>query len=168
MKALPLTFLLLVSLSAGAQTADTIYKQACGPKDASFQLQQVPDTPPTAPEPGKALVFFLQTQSGMNFMTRIGLDGAWAGVIHGDAYIYASVDPGEHHVCAATMGRKNPKAEFIHFSAEPGKIYYYLVQGTAVDGKYAAFFSMPIGPVDRDEALYLLASDKKTVATPKP
>ena len=167
MKTLPLALLLTLTLPASAQTADAIYHQACGPADTSFQLQHVPATPPTAPEPGKALVFFIQEQSGMNFMTRIGLDGAWAGVVEGDSYITTSVTPGEHHVCAATMGRKHPKAEFLHFTAEPGKIYYYLVRATAAD-RGEGFFSMPIGPVDRDEALYLLASDPQTKATPKP
>ena len=131
MKALPLSLLLIASLSASAQSADAIYQQACGPKDASFQLQQVKGNPPAQPEPGKALVYFIQKQSGMNFMTRIGLDGSWAGVIEGDSYIFASVAPGEHHVCAATMGLKDPEAEFVHFTAEAGKVYYYLVRGTA-------------------------------------
>ncbi len=168
MKALPVSLLLIVSLSASAQTADAIYHRACGPKDTSFQVHHVKGNPPAQPEPRKALVFFLQTQSGMNFMTRIGLDGAWNGVIQGNSYIVASVAPGEHHVCAATMGRKHPLAEFIHFTAEPDKVYYYLVRGTATNGKYSGFFSMPIGPVDRDEALYLIASDPITTATPKP
>jgi hypothetical protein len=169
MKALPLSLLLLVSLSsASAQSADAIYQQACGPKNASFHVQHVEGKPPAEPEPGKALVYFLQKQSGINFMTRIGLDGAWAGVVQGDSYIYASVEPGEHHACAATMGRKQPLVELVHFAAEAGKVYYYLVRGTAVDAKYGTFFSMPITPVDRDEALYLIASNPTTTATPKP
>ena len=168
MKAVVAFLFFAASISATAQTADAMYKQACGPKSASFQLQHVQGNPPAQPEPGKALVYFIQKQSGINFMTRIGLDGAWAGVIEGDSYIFASVEPGEHHVCAATMGRKNPIAELIHFKAEPGKVYYYLVRGTAVDAKYGTFFSMPIDPADRDEALYLIASDPITVSKPKP
>ncbi len=165
MKALPLSLLLLVSLSASAQSADAIYQQACGPKNASFQLRQVKGNPPAQPEPGKALVYFIQKPSGINLMTRIGLDGSWAGVLEGDAYIFASVAPGEHHVCAASMGLKDPKAEFVHFTVQPGKVYYYLVRAELVEN---GFLEMPIALADRDEALYLIASDPTTTAKPKP
>jgi hypothetical protein len=166
MKALPLSLLLLVSLSASAQSADAIYQQACGPKNTSFEVHQVKGNPPAEPEPGKALVYFLQKKWGGNLMTRVGMDGAWAGVIQGNSYIYASVEPGEHHVCAASMGLKNPDAEFVHFNAQAGKVYYYLVRAELIDN--GGPLTMPIDPVDRDEALYLIASDPKTTATPKP
>ena len=112
MKALFAFLLFAVSASANAQTADAIYKQACGPKDASFDVEQVLDVEPSAaPEPGKALVYFIQKESGRAyFTTMVGLDGSWVGVIH-DSNFFVSVVPGEHHACAATQDRKHPGVE---------------------------------------------------------
>jgi hypothetical protein len=155
-------------LSACAQSADAIYAQACGPKDASFDVQQVKGQPPAVPEPGKALVYFIQKESGAPFTTRVGLDGAWVGVIKEDSYISVSVAPGEHHGCAATQNRKHPEAELVHFTAKAGKVYYYLVRGIATGGNCCTPDTMEFSLADHDEALYLIASDLPSVAKPKP
>lgn len=169
MKVLFALLLFAVSASATAQTADAIYKQACGPKDASFDVKQVFDVEPSAaPEPGKALVYFIQKESGPYFTTRVGLDGSWVGVIQHDSYFFVSVVPGEHHACAATQDRKHPGAELIHFTAEAGKTYYYLVRGIAATTSDSSnFATMVFGAADRDEALFLIASDPLSVAKPK-
>ena len=163
MKALFALLLCAVSTSATAQTADAIYQQACGPKGAQFIVEQVKSQPPTASEPGKALVYFIQVEDSSVFITRIGLDGAWVGVIQHDSYIFTSVTPGEHHVCAASQDRKHPAPELAHFSAEAGKTYYFLVRGITGGVSYTLLFST----ADRDEALYLIASDPQSVAHPK-
>jgi hypothetical protein len=165
MKAALAILLLALSVSAAAQTADAIYKQACGPLDAKFVVEQAKGQPPMAPEPGKALVYFIQKESGSPFTTRVGLDGAWLGVLQNDSYIFASVAPGEHHACAATLNRKHPEAELVGFTVEAGKTYYYLLRGTG--GPYA-IATMELGPADRDEARYLIASDPQSKATPAP
>ena len=165
MKALFALLLFAVPVSATAQTADAIYKQACGPKEAAFTVELVKGQPPAAPEPGKALVYFIQKETGTYFTTRVGLDGVWVGVIQHDSYIFASVAPGEHHACAATLNRKHLEAELIHFTVEAGNIYYYLVRGTA--GIYGGFGAMEFGPPDSDEALALIASDPQTVSKPE-
>jgi hypothetical protein len=159
--------LFAMSASATAQTADAIYKQACGPKDVEFVVQQVQEQAPTAPEPGKALVFFVQKETLPIFITRVGLDGAWVGVLQHASYIFASVAPGEHHACVATQDRKNPGPELVHFTAEAGKVYYYLVRGIAGGGEYGSFATTEFGPADRDEALFLIASDPMSVSKPK-
>jgi hypothetical protein len=164
MKVLFALLLLAVSASATAQTADAIYQQACGPKDARFVVEQVQGQPPAAPEPGKALVYFIQKQSAPIFVTRVGLDGAWVGVILHNSYIFVSVAPGEHHACAATQDRKKPGAELVHFTAEAGKTYYFLVRG---NGGYGDFATMEFGPADRDDALYSIASNPMSVSKPK-
>ena len=165
MKAALAVLLLSMSVSATAQTADAIYKQACGPLDAKFVVEQAKGQPPAVPEPGKALVYFIQKQSGAPFTTRVGLDGAWLGVLLNDSYIFASVTPGEHHACAATLNRKRPEVELLNFTVEAGKTYYYLARG--IGGPYAVG-TMAFGPADRDEARYLIASDAQSVATPAP
>ena len=168
MKAALTVLLLATSMSATAQTADAIYRQACGPLNAKFDVEQVQGQPPKAPEPGKALVYFTQKEAGPYFTTRIGLDGAWVGVLQHDSYIFVSVAPGEHHACAATQDRKHPGPELVHFTAEAGKVYYYIVRGIAASGGYGGFATMVFGAADRDEALFLIASDPQSVAKPKP
>jgi hypothetical protein len=165
MKAALAVLLLTMSMSATAQTADDLYKQACGPLKAKFVVQPAKGQPPAVPEPGKALVYFIQKETGAPFTTRVGLDGAWLGVLQNDSYIFASVGPGEHHSCSATTNRKRPEAELLNFTVEAGKTYYYLVRGTG--GPYA-IPTMEFGPADRDEARYLIASDPQSVATPTP
>lgn len=164
MKSLMAVFFLAISASTIAQTAEAIARQACGPKQAAFEVQLNEGKPPAVPEPGKALVYFIQKDTGTPFTTRIGLDGAWVGVVQHNSYIFASVAPGEHHACAATQNRKHLEAELMHFNAEAGKTYYYLVRGIA---DYGGFATMLLSPADHDEALYLIASDPQSVATPK-
>ena len=166
---LRLSFLLFaMSVPAAAQSAATFYQQACGPRDASFSVQQVNKQAPTAPDPGKALVYVIQRSPGIRFVTRVGLDGAWARVIDGDSYVPLTVTPGEHHLCAATQDRKNPEAELIHFKAEPGKVYYYLVRCMPGSNDSGRFITMSLDVVDSEEARYLIASDTQSVAKPKP
>ena len=158
---------LSISIPAAAQTADAIYQRACGPKNASFDVQLVKRQPPAAPEPGKALVYFIQKEEDANLTTRIGLDGAWVGVIQRESYVFASVAPGEHHACAATLNRTHYEAELLHFTAEAGKTYYYLVRGIS-DGPGLRDVFKEFGLADRDEGLALIASDPQSIAEPKP
>lgn len=175
MKALLAFFAILFltfSISASAQTADAIYKRACGPKEASFDVKQIKSQPPAAPEPGKALVYFIQKEYGAKrFITRVGLDGAWVGVIKGDSYVALSVAPGEHRACVNLQNRGIPREndEFLQIRAEAGKVYYYLVRSiNTATGAGAGADILEPGPADRDEALFLIASDSQSVATPKP
>jgi len=158
--------LLITFIPALAQSADALYGQACGPKDASFVVDQVKGQAPASPAPGKALVYVIQKESSRSIFTRIGLDGSWGGVIQDNSFIPISVSPGEHHLCAATQDRKHPEAELVHFKAEAGKVYFYLVRVTAAD--VGNGFTMAFDAVDRDEALYLIASYPQSVAKPKP
>ena len=158
--------LLLSCVPASAQNADVIYGQACGPKDASFLVDHVKSQSRTSPDPGKALVYIIQTESMPGIITRIGVDGSWGGVVRDNSYVPLSVEPGEHHLCAATQNTKHPEAQFVHFRAEAGKVYFYLVRGTRAD--VGNGLTMAFDVVDRDEALYLIASAPKSVAKPKP
>jgi hypothetical protein len=132
---------------------------------AEFVVEQVKKQAPAAPEPGKAIVYFIQKESGPYFTTRVGMDGAWIGMIQHEAYIFVSVAPGEHHACAATLNQKHREAELVHFVAEAGKAYYYLVRGIGGAGKDSG--TTVISPADLDEALFLIASDPQSVAKPK-
>lgn len=164
MKAALAVLLFSLSVGAVAQSADALYQQACGPKTAEFTAQLVKAQPPAAPEPGKALVYFIQRENFPVFITRVGLDGAWVGVLQHESWIPVSVSPGEHHACAASQDRKHPDPELLHFTAEAGKTYYLLVRGIA--GNVGGLYSIEIGLADRDEALFLIASDPQSFAKP--
>jgi hypothetical protein len=166
MKRCWILLLVAMSLPAAAQSADALYQQACGPKDAKFVVQVAKGQPPAGPEPGKALVYFIQKDAGMPLTTRVGLDGTWVGVAQRDSYIFASVTPGDHHACAATTNTRHPQPELVHFKAEAGKVYYFLLRGIGGTVGYGEFYSMEFVQVDRDEALYLIATDPQSVAKP--
>jgi len=165
MKASLALLLFAVSVSAAAQSADAIYKQACGPKGEVFDAQLIKGRALPVTEAGKALVVFIQKQSGRRFTTRIGIDGVWVGAAQNDSYVFASVVPGEHHACAAGQDRKNPKPELLHFTAEAGKVYYFLVRGIGVQAEGGDLATLVLGVPDLDEALFLIASDPHSVAS---
>jgi hypothetical protein len=115
----PLLLLLLaMSIPAAAQSADAIYQQACGPKEALFDVKQVKKPEPAAtPASGKALVYFIQDEDlGLGFFTtRIGLDGAWVGALRKPSFVSISVAPGEHHACASWQDLKSQRPLFLHW-----------------------------------------------------
>jgi hypothetical protein len=133
----PLLLALLLSCPSFAQTQVSSALAGCGPAGESFQVKtDKKQHPMTSPEPGKALVYFIQDDSRfLSFpkpTTKVGLDGQWVGATHGNSYFYFSADPGDHNLCigwqstvAVGAGRKSAA---IHFTAEPGKTYYFMVQ----------------------------------------
>jgi hypothetical protein len=143
----------------------------CGPADVKFDVKTDSDqhTAPN-PEPGKALVVFLQDDEQFNSKprptTRFGVDGAWVGATHANSYFYVSVDPGEHHLCASWQSRvilarpARPTAA-AHFTAEAGKTYYFRARDKVITDFQGPAVSNPeviLEPVDSDEAMVLLRS----------
>jgi hypothetical protein len=158
---------LLSAASAFAQGPSGGVVSACSPKDASFRVKL--DTSQhilAQPEPGKALVYFIQ-EKGSDFFavtTKIAIDGAWVGANKDSSYFAVSVDPGEHHVCANVQSFRGHPVALVHFTAETGKVYYFdarVVYGEAAD---LYFF---LGAVDSDQARYLIDSLSLSVSTPK-
>jgi len=70
----------------------------------------------------------------------VGLDGQWIGATNGNSYFYFSVDPGEHHLCTNWQGfsflGKTRAAGALHFTAEPGGVYYFRAKDIYVSDKY--------------------------------
>ncbi len=161
MKVLLLTLLFTISLPLLAQSADGLYGQACGPLGERVAPEPAQGPAVTAPEPGKALVYVIQRDDHLRPSTRVGLDGRWVGVLERDAFIPLSVTPGEHHLCVATQNEKRREPELSHVNAEPGKVYYFVVRYETVALGEGGFLTMTLEPVDRDEALYLMASDSE-------
>lgn len=111
-----------------------------------------------APEPGKALVVFLQGDlEGGGPKTQFGIDGNWVGATGRKSYFYVWADPGEVHVCSklqTSLVPGNGSAPIVeralHFTAESGGTYFFGVDGLPTN--YA------LDPLDRDEVTILISS----------
>jgi hypothetical protein len=112
------------------------------------------------PEPGKARIYFIQ-DTGLDVTiayptTKIGIDGAWVGANKKNSWFSVSVEPGEHHLCAAIQSsfvRKD--VELAHLKAEAGKVYFYRTR--IIDSRSGPEY-LGFVPVDSDEGEYLIAS----------
>src|SRR5947209_17835484 len=94
-----------ISFAQNAPTG-TAAAPGCGAENIKFDVTTDRSKHPfVKPEPGKALVYFLQDdsyfQSRPRPTTRFALDGNWVGATQANSYFYASLDPGEHHLSAA-------------------------------------------------------------------
>jgi hypothetical protein len=129
---------------------------SCG--DPAIKFDVITDKPGSAaqPEPGKALVYFVEDDVDLGSpkpTTRIGIDGAWAGANHGNSFFSVSVSPGVHHLCASwqtgiVIGQAGRVAA-LHFTADAGGVYYFEVKNRNSDTTFK--------PLDGDEG-QLLAS----------
>ena len=117
--------------------------------------------PTPAPENGKAVIYVVQ--QSLSF-TRFAVDGKWVGALKGPrAYIFASIEPGEHHLCA--MGRQGIwRFVSLHgLKAESGMTYYFVAR--LVGGM--TFNEYSLSPVDADEGKYLVAGPKLSTSHSK-
>jgi hypothetical protein len=161
---------LLFAGSAFAQDQSAVAGAACGPQGVSFNVKH-DDSPHTLaqPEPGKALIYFIQETGAANCLgtcvTKIGLDGAWVGAFKHNSYFSVTVDPGEHHACM-NLQSSTPLGKlvaFVHVTAEAGKVYYLATQAV-VKGNTTR---LEIDPIDSDQAKYLIASSPLSVSQPR-
>jgi len=166
-------FVMLLTASAFGQQESSAPAAACGPKTTSFDVKLDESQHTLAqPEPGKALVYFVQDIGEVNcfdscLTTKIGLDGAWVGANQHNAYFSMSVEPGEHHVCAnpqSHVGWIRRQVALANFTAEVGKVYYFRTRGF-FGGNQLLF---DLDPVDSDQAKYLISSYPLSVSHPKP
>ncbi len=160
-------FALLFATSAFAQDSSVVATAACGPENVSFDLK-LDDSQHTLklPVQGKATVYLIQEKgvSPMGLETKIGLDRSWAGANKNSSYLVLSVEPGEHHLCAAFQyGRSGQRLELAHFTAEAGNNYFYRTRLYIADTM--EYFEL--NPVDSDEAKYLISIYPRSVSQPK-
>lgn len=143
---------------------------ACGDLQVSMEVKLDKKHPPPAqPEPGKALVYFIQDAGQFPKpaypTTEIGMDGKWIGANKKDSYFSVAVEPGEHHLCAAIQSSFVASSpELAHLTAEAGNVYYFRTRIFLAQG-LAEYFSFL--PVDSDEARYLIASYPLATAHPR-
>jgi len=162
-------FLALLPAPVVAQDAATASAVAsgCGAENTKFDVKTDRSQHPLVkPEPGKALVYFLQDdtyfQSVPRPTTRFGLDGNWVGATQANSYFYASINPGEHHLCAGwqsfvgfNVARKSAAA---HFTTEAGHIYFFVVNDHADSGReHQRPAGMKLSLLDSDEGQLLMS-----------
>lgn len=159
---------------AQTQSVERAAAPGCGKDDVKFDVKTDKSQHPfPKPDPGKALVYFLQDDtdflSSPRPTTRFALDGSWIGATHSSSYFYASVDPGQHHICAGwqsfvalTTGQKNAAAQF---NAEAGGIYFFVVRNHAMQERMPP--GMKLHTLDPDEAQLLMSKYAFSTASAK-
>ena len=159
---------LFFAASALAQTPSGAATSACGPKDASFDVKLDKTQHTLAqPDPGKALVYFIQETGSSVFTarTRVGIDGVWVGANKNSSYFAVSVEPGGHHVCANVQSHWGHPLGLVHFTAETGKVYYF--DGRVVYGEASDLYFF-LAAADSDQARYLIGLLPLSVSTSTP
>jgi len=135
----------------------------CGDDAAKFEVKTDSGKQLVQPDTGKALVYFIEDDSNFKSSpkptTRAGVDGKWVGATHGNSYLYFSVDPGVHHLCASwqfgvILGQGHMTAA-AHFTAEAGGVYYFEVKNIFFWSENAATTDISLMPLDSDEGQLL-------------
>ena len=145
-------FLSLASCCASAQdkAAFSAAEAACGPRDVGFKVEANKSQHPTpTPENGKALIYVVQKDDAT---TRFGADGKWLGAMRRRMYFSASVDPGEHHLCAIGRIGLWSHVAIRGLTTQPGETYYFVTEYGQLEGNL-----FNIRQVDQDEGKYLVA-----------
>lgn len=171
MKNTVVAVLFCVCIALGNQARGAALPDACGNDHVKFDVTTQagqPALPP--PAAGKAQVVMIETSDyvspGSRATARIGMDGAWVGADKGNSYFTFEVTPGLHHLCAnwqSSFEGLDRQAELVPVTAEPGKVYYFLVKVKA--SKY--FEDFTFAPLNVDEAAYLVQTSKLATSTQK-
>ena len=129
---------------------------SCGDPAIRFDVKADKPGSVVQPEPGKALIYFIGDDVDLASpkpTTRIGIDGVWAGAIHGNSFFPVSVSAGIHHLCASWQTgiaiAQPGRVAALHFTADAGGVYYFEVKNRNSDTTFK--------PLDGDEG-QLLAS----------
>jgi hypothetical protein len=145
----------------------------CGAPGVKFEVKTDKGTHSAQPEPGKALIYFLQDDSDFSSRprptTRMGIDGTWVGATQSNSYFYISVDPGVHHLCASWQSTVGPgtsgKTAAAHFTAEANGVYYFEAKDKWLrDGGPAGLY---LKPMDSDEGQLIANKFSFSVSQPK-
>jgi len=169
---------LLFAMPAFAQDAPEADASAvapgCGTDNLKFAVKSNSSTHPVSkPEPGKALVYFIQDDkyffSRPRPTVKWGVDGNWVGATQANAYFVFSVDPGEHHLCSEWQTSVGPfvgrQASATHFIAKPDHVYYFVAQDLFQKDTQPA--AVRLTPFESDEALLLMSKFSFSTSQPK-
>ena len=155
-------FLSLLSCCAFGQDKAAIAaaEAGCGPDDLEFSVTTDESRHPApAPENGKALIYVVQNGGTFKF----GADGEWLGALKGGTYFYASVEPGEHHLCVkGRLGLLNKYVALHGLNAKAGETHYFFIR--LVSSGYPELFFTEVDP---DQGKELVARSKFSSSHPK-
>lgn len=152
--------LVILATAVWAQDQSTTQLAAgCGSNQAKFDVKRDAHSHPTGtPEPGKALVYVFGDSQLDNtslhvggLITRVGVDGAWAGAYEYKSYTYFAVDPGEHRLCTSqqsSLKSRTGNASAITFTAQEGKVYYFRTQPSPTSLAQSTIYHVPNGEVE--------------------
>jgi len=156
------TAIFAASLLAQAQSSAPVQQSACGPSNIQFNVDlDKKQHTAASPDPQQSRVYFIQDLGTVNpfgvgaaQITKVGIDGEWVGANQNNSWFSVSISPGVHHVCATAQSRLFAHVvELAHFKAEAGQEYYFRVRNFMWDTRRLEF-----GSLDKDQALYLIAS----------
>lgn len=157
------TFLLsLLSCCAFGQDKAAIAaaEAGCGPDDLEFSVTtDESQHPAPAPENGKALIYVVQKATGT---FKFGADGKWLGALKGGTYFYASVEPGEHHLCVKGSRALYKYVALHGLNAKAGETHYFFIR--LVSSGYPELFFTEVDP---DQGKELVARSKFISSHPK-
>jgi hypothetical protein len=143
---------------------------ACGDGTTQFSVKQDQvSLPPGAPA-GKALVYFVERDTGIFFppITRVGVDGRWVGATHGASYISFAVDPGVHHFCAMTQSGDGSQASLAHVTAKTGEVYYFELKAVSASrGSGVLWTDRSLTALDSDEGALMVRDAAHSTAREK-
>jgi len=158
--ALSIAMLSFPALAQGNATAAARGISGCSDRKAKFEVKPSTGKSPAQPEQGKALVYFVEEDINTNVVThtsRADIDRKSIGATDGSSWFYFSVDPGVHHLCAAThFGMSSNATAVVHFTAEPGGTYYFEMKNLSWPGD--GVYDVSLFPLDSDEGKFLTTS----------
>ena len=168
-----LAILLLASSNYLAAQGNSLGAPGCGAENAKLEVKtEKGKYPAPTPDAGKALIFFLQDDARFDShprpTTRFGIDGTWVGGTQSNSYFYVSVDPGDLHLCAnwqSFVGIGTRPTAAMHFTAEAGKVYYFVARDTFRTDHPPA--EVVLEALDSDEAQLLMSSFEFSTSQPK-
>jgi hypothetical protein len=153
--------LIILAATAWAQDNSAAQREAagCGPNQAKFDVKREAHVHSTGrPDPGKALVYVFGDSELDHaaihiggLITRVGVDGTWAGAYEYKSYTYFAVDPGEHRLCTSQQSlvkSRTDNASAITFTAEEGKVYYFRTQPSPTAVADSTVSGVPNGQVE--------------------
>jgi len=164
--------LIAFTMALSAQDASVVAAAApaCGPMDATFEVQKDGSHHATMqPEPGKALVYMVQEDCvGLGCpSTKVAVDGTWMGANLNKSYFSFATNPGVHHVCVTLRSRSSIAPRFVgllHFTAEAGESYYFRTR--LLYGEGGDIISIDLDRIDSDQGKFLTAAYPPSVSHP--
>ena len=171
--ALPL--LLTSCLFGEDKPTQTAFAPGCGPAYEKFDVSTTRAQSGSVPlEDGKAMIYIIQDDNDFDSRprptSRIGVDGKWIGATRSNSYLRAALDPGERHLCASWQGfvgfHMGIKMAALHFTAEPGKTYYFRVKDWFTTS-HSRNADIDLTLLDSDEGQLLATRDALSTSRPK-